>query len=180
MSLCVCAHAHDVGSDCISMRLYCNATQRSLSRESLRGDNAGEDRGRVRSQSPSGSGGGSPKRGLSLHAALQAARRELVLRDQDLARAKESAVTERRGRKQQVAAAELRLQEVTDELVRVPHLRLDGRSSTLLLLLVPSLLPLLLQHADGRSMVFADICTGADEAATAAHEDSLGASGSRS
>ena len=93
--------------------------QRSLSRESLRSDGTGEDRGRVRSQSPSGSS--MPRRGPSLHAALQEARRELVLRDQELARAKELAVTERRGRKQQVAAVELRLEDLMQELVRTPE-----------------------------------------------------------
>lgn len=89
----------------------------------MRSGSSVERQGRMRSQSPSGDGGSGPKRGLSLHAALQAARRELVLRDQDLARAKESAVQERRGRKQQVAAAELRLQEVIQELVRTTHYR---------------------------------------------------------
>ena len=113
--VCVCVRV------CARVRIY-NAMreQRSLSRESLRSaSSATEERGRrMRSRSPSGGGGGGPKGGLGLHAALQVARRELVLRDQDLARAKEMAVTERRGRKQQVAAVELRLQEVMQELER--------------------------------------------------------------
>ena len=71
----------------------------------------------MRSQSPAGGGGGGSARGPGLHAALQSARRELVLRDQDLARAKEEAVMERRSRKQQVAASKLELQDITQDLV---------------------------------------------------------------
>ena len=43
-----------------------------------------------------------------------------MLRDQDLARAKEEAVMERRSRKQQVAASKLELQDITQDLVSFP------------------------------------------------------------
>ena len=102
--------------------------QRSSSRDSRASSRGGDSDnggggggGRMRSQSPAGGGGGGgAARGPGLHAALQSARRELVLRDQDLARAKEEAVMERRSRKQQVAASKLELQDVTQDLVSFP------------------------------------------------------------